>query len=106
VLTNLISNALKYNDKEHRWIEIGVEDAKPPRYYVRDNGIGISEDATDRIFEIFRRMHGKDEFGGGVGAGLTIARRTVERHGGKLWVESSLERGSTFFFTLSPETTR
>jgi chemotaxis family two-component system sensor kinase Cph1 len=106
VLTNLISNALKYNDKEQRWIEIGMEHANPPRYYVRDNGIGISEDSTDRIFEIFRRMHGKDEFGGGVGAGLTIARRTIERHGGKLWVESSLHRGSTFFFTLSPEATR
>jgi two-component system, chemotaxis family, sensor kinase Cph1 len=106
VLTNLISNALKYNDKERRWIEIGMEDDNPPRYYVRDNGIGISEDSTHRIFEIFRRMHGKDEFGGGVGAGLTIARRTVERHGGKLWVESSLHLGSTFFFTLSPETTR
>jgi light-regulated signal transduction histidine kinase (bacteriophytochrome) len=105
VLTNLISNALKYNDKGERWVEIGMEDGDPPRYYVRDNGIGISDDATDRIFEIFRRMHGKEEFGGGVGAGLTIARRTVERHGGKLWLESSLGQGSTFFFTLSPETT-
>ncbi len=104
VLTNLISNALKYNDKEERWVEIGVEDANPPRYYVRDNGIGISEESTDRIFEIFRRVHDKDKFGGGNGAGLTIARRTIERHGGKLWVESEVDQGSTFYFTLSPET--
>jgi two-component system, chemotaxis family, sensor kinase Cph1 len=104
VLTNLISNALKYNDKGQRWVEIGMEGGNPPRYYVRDNGIGISEDSTDRIFEIFRRMHDRDKFGGGNGAGLTIARRTVERHGGKLWVESVVDQGSTFYFTLGPET--
>ncbi len=103
VFLNLITNAKKYNDKEHRWIEIGVEDTSPLRYYVRDNGIGISEDSRERIFEIFRRIHGKDEFGGGVGAGLTIARRAVERHAGKIWVESSLGKGSTFYFTLAPE---
>ncbi len=104
VLTNLISNALKYNDKDRRWLEIGMEDGNPPRYYVRDNGIGISEESKDRIFEIFRRMHDRDKFGGGNGAGLTIARRTVERHGGKLWVESVVDQGSTFYFTLGPET--
>ena len=87
VFANLISNAIKYNDKRQRWVEIGLEDGAAPRYYVRDNGIGVSEPARERIFEIFRRLHGKDDFGGGVGAGLTIARRAVERHGGKLWVE-------------------
>lgn len=104
VLTNLISNALKYNDKDRRWVEIGMEDSHPRRYYVKDNGIGISEDSIDRIFEIFRRMHDRDKFGGGNGAGLTIARRTIERHGGKLWVESVVDEGSTFYFTLGPET--
>ncbi|CAA2141267.1 ATP-binding protein [Hyphomicrobium sp. ghe19] len=103
IFSNLITNAKKYNDKPRRWIEIGVEDTVPRRYYVRDNGIGISEDARERIFEIFRRIHGKDEFGGGVGAGLTITRRAVERHSGKIWVESSPGEGSTFYFTLAPE---
>jgi light-regulated signal transduction histidine kinase (bacteriophytochrome) len=103
VFTNLISNAAKYNDKPERWVEIGLEDGPVRRYYVRDNGIGISEQARERIFEIFKRVHGKDDYGGGVGAGLTIARRAVERHGGRLWVESEVGTGSTFYFTLGPE---
>ena len=103
VLSNLISNGIKYNDKSQRWIEIGVERASPTRYYVRDNGIGISASAKDRIFDIFRRVHGEHEFGGGVGAGLTISRKTVERHGGRLWVDSLPDEGSTFYFTLGPE---
>jgi len=104
VLTNLITNAVKYNDKAKRWVEIGVESGNPRRYYVRDNGVGIEADVRERIFEIFRRIHGPEEFGGGVGAGLTIARRLVERHGGKMWVDSELGRGSTFYFTLGGET--
>jgi len=103
IFSNLITNAKKYNDKPSRWIEIGVEHTAPRRYYVRDNGIGISEDSHERIFEIFRRIHGKDEFGGGVGAGLTITRRAVERHAGRIWVESIPGEGSTFYFTLAPE---
>ena len=103
VLSNLISNGIKYNDKPQRWIEIGVERTSPARYYVRDNGIGISASAKDRIFDIFRRVHGEHEFGGGVGAGLTISRKTVERHGGHLWVESTPDEGSTFYFTFGPE---
>lgn len=103
VLSNLISNGIKYNDKTNRWIEIGVEHTNPARYYVRDNGIGISASAKDRIFDIFRRVHGEHEFGGGVGAGLTISRKTVERHGGRLWVDSTPDEGSTFYFTLGPE---
>ncbi|HEX7532621.1 MAG TPA: ATP-binding protein [Methyloceanibacter sp.] len=103
VLSNLVSNAIKYNDKRQRWVEIGVEPGEPKRYYVRDNGIGLEADARERIFEIFRRIHGPEEFGGGVGAGLTIARKIVERHGGLMWVDSELGRGSTFYFTLGPE---
>jgi light-regulated signal transduction histidine kinase (bacteriophytochrome) len=105
IFTNLITNAKKYNDKPRRWVEIGVVNTTPRRYYVRDNGIGISEDSRERIFEIFRRIHGKDEFGGGIGAGLTITRRAVERHAGRIWVESALGKGSTFYFTLAPEVT-
>ena len=103
VLTNLITNAVKYNDKVEKWVEIGVETGPPGRYYVRDNGIGIEADARERIFEIFRRIHGPEEYGGGVGAGLTIARKIVERHGGSMWVESDIGSGSTFYFTLGGE---
>ena len=106
VFANLIINGIKYNDKENRLIEIGVEDGAEKHYYVRDNGIGIAEAARDRIFEIFHRVHGHNDFGGGVGAGLTIARRTIERHGGRLWVESSIGEGSTFYFTLSSEASK
>jgi chemotaxis family two-component system sensor kinase Cph1 len=113
LFTNLLSNSIKYNDKDNKWVEIGfldTEDLKslsltshPVTFYVRDNGIGISQEYFEQIFQIFRRLHGRDEFGGGTGAGLTIARKIVERHGGKIWVESELDRGSTFYFTLTAE---
>jgi len=103
VFTNLVTNAIKYNDKPRRIVEIGMKDGPIRQYFVRDNGIGISDQSKQQIFEIFRRIHGQDEFGGGVGAGLTIARKTVERHGGRLWVESVVGEGSTFYFTLAPE---
>ncbi len=117
LFTNLISNAIKYNDKADPWIEIGYVSSSgevciPPKvdrsgaaqiFYVRDNGIGISPKYFDRIFQIFHRLHERDSFGGGTGAGLTIARKIVERHGGKLWVESAPGHGSTFYFTLMEE---
>ncbi len=117
LFTNLISNALKYNDKAHKWVEIGTiapAEAPPPDgtpitaspvFYVRDNGIGIAPQFTDKIFQIFRRLHGREDYGGGTGAGLTIARKVVERHEGRIWVQSTPGEGSTFFFTLSPEET-
>ena len=70
-------------------------------YYVRDNGIGIAVKHRAQVFGIFKRLHTRDAFGGGTGAGLTIARRLVERHGGLLWLTSALGEGSTFFFTLT-----
>jgi light-regulated signal transduction histidine kinase (bacteriophytochrome) len=110
LLTNLISNAIKYNDKASKWIEIGFiagneenSDFYPLTFYVRDNGIGILQEHLDKIFQIFRRLHGRDDFGGGTGVGLTIARKIVERHGGRIWVESTPAQGSTFYFTLAAE---
>lgn len=109
LFTNLISNAMKYNDKAEKWIEIGfkaVEEENPPApytFYVRDNGIGIPHQHSEKIFQIFRRLHGRDEFEGGSGVGLTIARKIVERHGGRIWIESIHTQGTTFYFTLAED---
>lgn len=119
VFTNLISNAMKYSNKPEKWVEIGVLDREltdRPRlvevpslpsdaqiFYVRDNGIGIPKEHQERVFQIFRRLHGRDDYGGGNGAGLTIARKIVERHGGEIWLESTPNEGSTFYFTLPME---
>jgi PAS domain S-box-containing protein len=108
VLQNLMSNSVKYNDKPDKWIEIGYNDdkntaAKYYVFYVRDNGIGIDKKYFDSIFTIFKRLHSRDMFGGGTGAGLTIVRKIIERHGGKIWLESIPGEGTTFYFTLQGE---
>jgi light-regulated signal transduction histidine kinase (bacteriophytochrome) len=102
VFSNLIANSIKYNDKANKWIEIGYIDNPPlpPTFYVRDNGIGIREKHFETIFRIFKRLHSPSKYGGGTGAGLTIAKKIVERHGGKIWVESTYGEGTTFYFTL------
>jgi hypothetical protein len=105
VFTNLIANAVKYSDKADRQIEIGALPTDPPTVYVRDNGIGIDPRHADNIFRMFKRLHGRDRYGGGSGAGLTIVRKIVERHGGRIWVESTPGEGSTFYFTLAPAPT-
>jgi len=102
VFENLITNGIKYNDKSERLIELGVQESVPPILYVRDNGIGIPPEHWEAVFTIFRRLHGRDEYGGGTGAGLTLARKHVERHGGRLWLESTPGEGTCFYFTLAP----
>jgi light-regulated signal transduction histidine kinase (bacteriophytochrome) len=107
VLSNLIVNAMKYSDRKKGdgIIEIGWRDQEEQKFfYVRDNGIGIAAKNIDQVFQIFRRLHARDEFGGGSGAGLTIARRTIEKLGGRLWAESEGPgHGSTFWFNLGRE---
>jgi two-component system, chemotaxis family, sensor kinase Cph1 len=117
LFTNLVSNAIKYNHSNVKRIEIGVLPAEAaqnsgrerPQFaaptptqtiYVRDNGIGIAPQHQDDVFRIFKRLHTRDEYGGGTGAGLTIAQKIVERHGGQIWLESVLKSGTTFYFTL------
>jgi light-regulated signal transduction histidine kinase (bacteriophytochrome) len=103
LFTNLIGNAIKYNDNSEKWVEIGYLDISSPEsvvFYIKDNGIGIREKHKEAIFRIFKRLHTANKYGGGTGAGLTIAKKIVERHGGKIWVESIYGEGSTFYFTL------
>jgi chemotaxis family two-component system sensor kinase Cph1 len=113
VFANLMTNAMKYNDKPEKWIEIGVTTGEPASeqvskaladgmtvLYVKDNGIGIPANRQEQIFQMFRRLHRRDAYGGGTGVGLTIAMKIVERHGGRLWAESEPAVGSTFFVAL------
>ncbi len=153
LLMNLLTNAIKYNDKGEKWVEVGVAGqgdtatgdtatgntvtsdkatshpacphsftlsplhpvtlsplhpvtlSHPHRvtFYVRDNGIGIPPARQAEVFQIFRRLHERGAYGGGVGAGLTIAQQIVARHGGRIWLESIPGVGTTFYFTLAGE---
>ncbi|MGD8440669.1 MAG: ATP-binding protein, partial [Holophagae bacterium] len=104
LLHNLIGNALKFAGGRPPRIHVGIDDdAARWTVSVRDNGIGIEPTATDRIFVMFQRLHTQDEYPG-TGIGLAICKRIVERHGGRIWVESRPNRGSTFMFTLPKRT--
>jgi len=104
VFFNLIDNALNYAHPERPpEVVVGCEDqGEHYVFFVKDNGIGIEPEYLDRIFDIFRRLEEKGEVQGS-GMGLTIAKRIVENHGGKIWATSVPGEGSTFFFTLPKE---
>lgn len=100
LLQNLITNAIKFRASQPPQIQIKA--ALHEQFWtisVQDNGIGIESQYAERIFVIFQRLHTKDKYPG-TGIGLAICKRIVERHGGRIWVESELGRGTTFFFTL------
>jgi PAS domain S-box-containing protein len=108
LLANLVSNGLKYNKNPQPEVVVGAvapkaegPNARPEltTFFVRDNGIGIDPAYHEQIFRMFRRLHRRDEIDG-TGAGLTICRRIVEAHGGRIWVESRAGQGATFYFTL------
>lgn len=97
---NLIGNGLKYNSSPQPMVEVGChEENNNWVFFVKDNGIGIEEAYFEKIFVIFQRLHKKDEFSG-TGIGLAICKRIVERHRGKIWLESG-PGGTTFFFSIS-----
>lgn len=114
IYSNLLANAIKYTDKAEAGIDVGYlagdeAGARPNApadtsgqaiFYVRDDGIGIARHHHDQVFRMFKRMHGRDDYGGGVGAGLTIVQKLVQRHGGQVWLDSALGAGATFYFTL------
>jgi PAS domain S-box-containing protein len=102
---NLISNALKYNNSDPPEVEIAAEQRKDTwEFSVSDNGVGIDPEKTDRIFEVFKRLHHDDEYPG-TGIGLSLCQEIAENHGGEIWVESDPGEGSTFCFTLPQRTT-
>lgn len=103
---NLISNSIKYTNEANPKVEIGMKknfEGNDLVYFVKDNGIGIDMEFKDRVFEIFKRLHGKDEFEG-TGVGLAICKKIVNQNNGEIWVESEVGKGATFYFTLNIET--
>jgi len=100
VFQNLISNAIKFRSEEAPQIKISAEKrADHWLFSVKDNGIGIDPKYSDRIFEVFKRLHKREEYPG-TGIGLSICKKIIERHEGQIWVESEAGKGSTFCFTL------
>jgi PAS domain S-box-containing protein len=100
LLQNLIGNAIKFHGPQPPRVEISArEDGREWIFSVHDNGIGIDPKYHSRIFEVFQRLHTVSEFPG-TGIGLAICKKIVEQHGGRIWVESAEENGSTFFFAL------
>ena len=97
---NLISNAIKFRGGKSPEIHIEVIDSYTEWLFCfNDNGIGIEEKYSDKIFVIFQKLHGIGEYPG-TGIGLSIAKRIIERHGGQIWVESEPGKGSSFKFTI------
>lgn len=97
---NLIGNGIKYHGPEPPMVHVdAVQQGRNWLFSVRDNGIGIPKEQTGRLFQMFVRLHTREEYNG-TGIGLALAKRIVERHGGHIWVESEVGHGSTFFFEL------
>jgi light-regulated signal transduction histidine kinase (bacteriophytochrome) len=103
ILQNLISNAVKFADKPGPVIKIDcIDEGACWKFSVADNGCGIKEQYFEKIFEIFQTLSSRDK-NENTGIGLTIVKKIVELYGGKVWVTSKPDEGSTFFFTLSKQ---
>ncbi|MGZ7117078.1 MAG: sensor histidine kinase [Methanobacterium sp.] len=101
VLSNLIANSFKFTEpKDERIVEVGAMDNKDETiYYVKDNGVGFDMKYKDKLFGLFQRLHGTNEFEG-TGVGLSIVQRVIRRHGGAVWGEGELNEGATFYFLI------
>ena len=97
---NLIGNALKFCGNRPPQVRVGAERKEGEwLFWVKDNGIGIDAQYFERIFVIFQRLHSREDYPG-TGLGLAVCKKTVERHGGRIWCESELNKGSSFYFTI------
>ncbi|GHN00788.1 hybrid sensor histidine kinase/response regulator [Cytophagales bacterium WSM2-2] len=98
---NLISNAIKYSSKaEDPRVEIGADHLNNEVvFYVKDNGVGFDMEYSDKLFRVFQRLHKQEEFQG-TGIGLSLVRRIINRHGGRIWADAKVGRGATFYFSL------
>lgn len=103
LLHNLISNSLKFRGEEKPVIRIGCCEEANSNYwlfYIKDNGIGIQPEYYDRIFGVFKRLYSREEYPG-TGIGLALCKRIVEAHGGDIWVESEVGKGTYVYFTIA-----
>ena len=97
---NLISNSIKYHGEKNPEIHISADNVNDEYIFaIKDNGIGIDQNHLKRIFTIFQRLHTREEYEG-TGIGLAIVQKIVQKHHGKIWVESELGKGTTFYFTI------
>ena len=101
VMQNLLSNALKFSRcRDISRIEVGsYDDVGQPVYFVRDNGIGVDMKYADRLFKVFERLHDGGEYEG-TGIGLAIVESIIKRHGGRVWIESGIDKGFSCHFTI------
>jgi two-component system sensor kinase len=103
VWLNLLGNAVKFTTSvEAVVIEVGCRQEEDREvFYVKDNGVGFDMRYANKLFQVFERLHGPQEFEG-TGIGLALAQRIISRHGGTIWAEGKVNGGATFFFTLPP----
>ena len=100
LLQNLIGNAIKFKDNNHPDIHVCAQEKDTGWLFsVNDNGIGFDKHHQKQIFSIFKRSHTREEYPG-TDIGLSISKRIVDKHGGRIWIESELGKGSTFYFTI------